>query len=96
MFCLDPEKLYQLISGEVLSEEQIREKRLENLYWTIVEEWSEASDVDYSIPLQDILDMVEKSPEFFAVRMGAGEISETMCCNLLDVRSACSKRRRVL
>lgn len=96
MKVLDPDKLYRLVSGQEATEKMAHEKKLRDLFWAIIEEWEEESDIDYSIPLQDILELVEKSPDFFVERMGVIDMVKAMSTEALQLKPVRKSRKRVL
>jgi len=96
MLYLDPDKLYLVLSGEEMSESVIHEKKLQALFWDIIEVWEDEKDIDYSVPLDDVIEMVKKSPQFYVERRGVQEMSEELFAVILQAKSVGSKRRRVL
>ena len=95
MNVLNPDRLYQFINGNV-PEEIYHDNILKNLFWDIVENWKSEQDVDYSIPLDEIIAMVEQSPRYFREKMGTQDMGMEIVESLLRAKRVTGSRRRVL
>lgn len=96
MKVLNPDNVFRIINGAELSEAVIYDKHLNNLFWEIAEKWNHESDVDYSISLDEIIDMVEQSPRYLKLKMGAPECVMESCNSLLEAKRVVKNKRRVL
>lgn len=90
---LNPDRFYQLVSGAETTPLKARNKLLSGMFWNIIEGWNTTSNIDFSIPFDDILEMVEKSPQFFADRMGASEAADAIFRCVRHKKAILPKRR---
>lgn len=95
MNALNADRMYQFVNGDV-PEEIYHDNILKKLFWDITENWKSQQDVDYSIPLEEIIAMVEQSPRYFREKMGAQDLGMEICESLLQAKRIVGSRRRIL
>jgi hypothetical protein len=92
---LNPDRMYQFFNDDV-PEEIYHDNILKKLFWDITENWKCEQDVDYSVPLEEIVAMVEQSPRYFREKMGTQDVGMEICESLLQAKRIAGSRRRVL
>lgn len=95
MNALNANCMYQFINGDVPIE-IYHDNILKKLFWDITENWKSEQDIDYSIPLEDIIAMVDQSPRYFKEQMGTQDLGREICESLLQAKRITGSRRRVL
>lgn len=75
-------------------ERQEREKR-KALFVSVTELWQTEEDIDYSVSVTDLVELLNETPEFIHERMEAGDVMNKMSQSINQCRSI-SRTMRLL
>lgn len=89
----NPQVFSLALYGEYATEEEKYDSYLEKLFLNILDNWSTQDEVDETIPLEDVLTMVERSPDYFERLIGGADVADTFVENIRSIKTKSRKRR---